>query len=80
MTERRHITRRPDGKWQDKREGATRPREIYPTQGDAERGAKDRLRDRPGGGEVVVHRPNHEIRDSDTINRRDPMPPRDRKH
>ena len=80
MAERRHITQRPDGQWQDKGEGVSRPREIFPTQGEAEASAKDRLRGLPGGGEVIIHRPNGQIRDSDTINRPDPFPPRDTKH
>jgi hypothetical protein len=80
MAERRHITKRPDGNWQDKGEGASRPRAIFPTQGEAEADAKERLRGVPGGGEVITHRPDGRIRDADTINRPDPFPPRDRKH
>jgi hypothetical protein len=37
--------------------------------------ATDALNSRPGG-EVVLHRPNGEIRDSNTINQPDPFPPR----
>ncbi|HWT95376.1 MAG TPA: DUF2188 domain-containing protein [Solirubrobacteraceae bacterium] len=80
MTDRRHITKRPDGQWQDKGEGKSRARELFPTQGAAEAAAKERLRQTPGGGEVITHRPNGQIRDSDTINRPDPNPPRDTKH
>jgi hypothetical protein len=80
MSERRHITRRPDGLWQDKGEGASRARKLFPTQGAAEADSKERLRGVPGGGEVVIHRPTGEIRDSDTIGRPDPFPPRDTKH
>jgi len=29
-----------------------------------------------GGGEVVIHRPNGEIRDKNTIGKSDPFPPR----
>jgi hypothetical protein len=75
--QRTHITKRPDGRWQDKPEGAERASGVYYTQADAEAAAKARLRGRPGGGEVVTHRPSGEIRDSDTINRPDPNPPRD---
>ncbi len=74
-----HITQRPDGQWAEKREGAQRASGLHDTQFSAEASAKDRLRNGPGG-EVVVHRPNGQIRDSDTINRHDPNPPRDRKH
>lgn len=76
MTERRHVTKRPDGQWQDKREGAKRAGFVRPTQGAAEGASKAHLKRTPGGGEVVVHRPTGEIRDSDTINRRDPNPPK----
>jgi hypothetical protein len=79
MAERRHITQRPDGDWNDRAEGASRGG-VHPTQAAAEAAAKERLRRLPGGGEVVVHRPDGSIRDSDTINRPDPNPPRDRKH
>jgi hypothetical protein len=78
--ERRHITKRPDGLWQDKAEGAGRARSLHPTQSAAEAAAKDRLYSTPDGGEVITHRPNGQIRDSDTINRPDPNPPRDTRH
>jgi Uncharacterized protein conserved in bacteria (DUF2188) len=80
MTERRHITKRSDGLCQDKGERATRPRKVFPTQGAAEADAKERLDRLPGGGELIVHHPSGQIRDSDTINRPDPNPPRDTKH
>lgn len=80
MTQRRHVTKRPDGQWQDKREGASRAGSVHRTQAEAEASAKDRVRHTPGGGEVVVHRPSGQIRDSDTINRKDPNPPRDTRH
>jgi hypothetical protein len=53
---------------------------VFPTQGDAEAYTKRRLEGLPGGGELIIHRPTGEIRDSDTINRPDPNPPRDTKH
>jgi hypothetical protein len=80
MPERRHITKRPDGQWQDKREGASRAGSLHPTQAAAEAAAKARLERTPGGGEVITHRPDGRIRDSDTINRPDPNPPRDSRH
>lgn len=78
--QRRHITKRPDGLWQDKAARAKRAGSLHPTQAAAEASAKARLRRTPGGGQVVIHRPTGEIRDADTINRRDPVPPRDRRH
>jgi Zn-dependent peptidase ImmA (M78 family)/DNA-binding XRE family transcriptional regulator len=78
--QRRHVTKRPDGNWQDKAEGAQRAGSLHPTQAAAEAAAKEVLRNRPSGGEVIVHRPDGTIRDSDTINRPDPNPPRDTRH
>jgi hypothetical protein len=78
--QRRHVTQRPDGQWADTAEGAQRAGGLYPTQGAAEAASKERLQNHPGGGEVVIHRPNGQIRDSDTINRPDPNPPRDTRH
>jgi hypothetical protein len=75
-----HVTRRPDGSWQYRQEGAQRASGIAPTQSAAEQQAKDSARRNPSGGEVTIHRPNGQIRDSDTINRRDPNPPRDTKY
>lgn len=60
--------------------GASRPASLHPTQTEAEASAKERLERRPGGGQVIVHRPSGEIGDVDTINRPDPNPPRDTKH
>ena len=74
--ERHHITKRPDGLWQDKREGAARASSLHPTQAEAEASATEHLYRTPGGGEVVIHRPDGQIRDSNTINRRDPYPPK----
>jgi len=78
--ERRHITKRPDGLWQEKPEGARRAGSVHSTQAAAEAAAKDKLRRARGGGEAIIHRPTGPIRDSDTINRRDPNPPGDKKH
>lgn len=74
-----HITQRPDGSWAETREGAQRASALHDKQAGAERSAKDRLRN-GSGGEVIIHRPNGQIRDSDTIGKADPFPPRDRKH
>ncbi len=74
--QRRHITLRPDGQWQDKLEGADRASGLYPTQGAAQAAATEHLNRTPGGGEVIIHRPDGQIRDTNTINRPDPFPPR----
>jgi hypothetical protein len=78
--QRRHVTKRSDGPWQDKAEGAQRAASLHPRQAGAEAASKAVLANRPGGGEVITHRPNGEIRDTDTINRRDLNPPKDTKH
>jgi hypothetical protein len=78
--QRRHVTQRPDGQWADRAEGAQRAGGLYPTQAEAAAAARQRLENRSGGGEVVIHRPDGRIRDSDTINRQDPFPPRDTRH
>lgn len=72
-----HVTRRPDGDWQVKREGATRASSCHPTQSDAAGRARDLAR--KNRVEVVIHRPGGRIRDSDSFGP-DPDPPRDRKH
>lgn len=75
---RRHVTKRPDGLWQDKAEGAKRAASLHQTQAAAEQASKRVARNLPGGAEVITHRgDNNQIRSSDTINRRDPNPPRD---
>jgi len=60
--------------------GRAARRSLHPTQAAAEAAAKARLKATPGGGEVVIHRPDGTIRDSDTINRADPSPPVDKRH
>lgn len=74
----RHVAPHPKGGWQEKREGAQKGTR-HPTQSAAEQKAKEIVR-REGGGEVVVHRRDGTIRDSDTIGKPDPCPPRDNKH
>lgn len=78
---RRHVTKRPDGLWQDKAEGASRAASLHQTQAEAESASKAVARNTPGGAEVVTHRgDNARIRSSDTINRNDPNPPLDSEH
>jgi hypothetical protein len=73
----RHVTQHPKGGWQDKQEGAQRGRRSA-TQREAEQKAKETVR-RQGGGEVTIHGRDGKIRDSDTIGKKDPFPPRDKK-
>ena len=78
--QRRHVTQRPGGQWADKAEGAERAGGLYNTQAEAQAAATQHLQNRSGGGEVVIHRPDGQIRNSNTINRPDPDPPRDTRH
>jgi hypothetical protein len=62
--------------WQVKPEGG-RPVSSHRTQGAAEQAAKPIARQNQS--EVVVHRPNGQIRDKDSFGN-DPNPPVDQKH
>ena len=77
MTSKRiHVVPHGDG-WATRRENAQRVGSTHRTQGDAIDTARDRAqRER---GEVIIHRPNGQIRDSDSYGN-DPFPPRDKKH
>ena len=77
MSKRVHVTPHPDGGWQTKREGASRAGSRHDTQADAiDRAREQAIRQ---SGEVVIHRPDGRIRDSDSYGN-DPNPPKDRKH
>ena len=76
-----HVTKnKTSGKWQAKREGATRASATANTQKEAEQMAKQ-FSANNGGGEVRIHKPSGPIRDSDTVSPgNDPCPPKDKKH
>ena len=66
-----------DGQWGVRREGGDRLTSIHPTQGEAiERGREIAINQQT---ELVIHRRDGTIRDSDSYGN-DPMPPRDRKY
>ncbi len=75
----RHVVRNPDGGWDIKKPNSERSSGHTDTQ----REGIDRAReivDRSGGGEVVIHRRDGRIRDSDTVPPgNDPNPPKDKK-
>ena len=76
----RHVVPNPDGGWDVRAPGANRASSHHNTQADAERRAKEIVRN-AGGGEVRIHGRDGRIRDSDTIAPgNDPYPPRDTKH
>lgn len=72
-----HVTKRPDGDWQVKREGAERASSTHRTQAEAAEQAREQARRERV--EVVIHRPDGRIRDSDSYGN-DPCPPKDEKH
>ena len=76
-----HITPRDGGRegWATKTAGAKRAEGIYPTQHEAEQRGREIL-DGRGGGELVTHDREGQIRSKDTIGRTDPFPPRDTEH
>ncbi len=75
-----HVSRRADGDWQAKKEGAEKASGIFDTQREAEKAAKD-FSANSGGGEVRIHGLDGKIRDSDTVKPAvDPNPPKDNVH
>ncbi len=73
------VTPRPDGKWQATTPGASRASSLQDTQRAAQQDAT-RFASNSGGGEVRIHGTDGRIRNSNTIGKPDPNPPRDRKH
>lgn len=62
--------------WGAKRAGASRAAARFDTQAEAHDAARG-LAERSGGGEVRDHRKdNNQIRNTDTIGKRDPNPPK----
>ena len=78
MTKKKDIHVVPrKGEWATIKEGATRAGTVVRTQTEAIDAAREQAkRERV---EVVIHRPDGTIRDSDSYGK-DPFPPRDNKH
>jgi uncharacterized protein YdaT len=75
----RHVVPSPEGGWDVKAPGADRSSAHVDTQQQGIDRAREIVHN-TGGGEVVIHRPDGTIRDSDTIRPgHDPDPPRDRR-
>jgi len=75
-----HVSRRANGDWQAKKEGAEKAGGIFDTQHEAEKAAKE-FSANSGGGEVRIHGLDGKIRDSDTVKPAiDPNPPKDWVH
>ncbi|WP_367188029.1 DUF2188 domain-containing protein [Branchiibius sp. NY16-3462-2] len=76
---RRHVVPNPAGGWDVQAPGGQRASAHADTQADAIGRARE-IVGNAGGGEVVIHGRNGQIRDSDTIAPgNDPNPPRDKK-
>jgi hypothetical protein len=75
----RTISKRPDGKWANKKNGASRASSIHDTQKEAIQAAKDQLRN-SGGGDLTVQGRDGKFRSKDTIGKSDPNPPKDTEH
>ena len=64
------------GDWTAKREGASRASGHFPTQAEAHDAARG-YAENGGGGEVRDHRKdNNQIRNTDTVGKKDPYPPK----
>jgi len=74
-----HITPNPEGGWDTQRAGGSRASSHHDTQAEAQKAATG-YAERSGGGEVRIHGRNGQLRNSNTIGKADPNPPRDRKH
>lgn len=75
----RHVTPDPDGGWDVRAPGSERASGHFDTQAEAYARARE-IVGNLGGGEVVIHGADGRIRNSNTIDRPDPDPPRDTKH
>jgi hypothetical protein len=68
----------PAGGWQAKRAGASRASSRHENQAAAQKAATKYAR--RDGGEVRIHGADGKLRNSNTIGKPDPFPPRDRLH
>jgi carbamate kinase len=75
----RHVVRNPTGGW-DVKVPAPHGRQLTSTRRLKASTALGGIVQNTGGGEIVIHRPNGLIRDSETVAPgHDPYPPRDRR-
>ena len=77
MGKNQHVTPRPDGQWQVIGENNQRATAITSTQQEAIEIGRNIARNQHS--ELVIHRPNGQIRDKDSYGN-DTNPPRDTKH
>lgn len=70
-----HVTKRPNG-WAAIKEGASKAASVHGTQSEAQQVARE-LSANSGGGELVTHDEQGQIRQKNTIPpAKDPFPPR----
>jgi hypothetical protein len=62
----RTVSRRPDGKWENKRNDASKASSVHDTQKDAQDAAREMLGNQ-GGGELSTKGTDGQIRDKDTV-------------
>lgn len=79
MSKHNRFVVKHGNEWAVKAAHAQRASGVYGTQSAAEKAAKDIVRNQ-GGGEVRIQGRDCLWRDSDTIDAKDPFPPRDKKH
>lgn len=76
----RTVSKRSDGSWANKKDGAKRAGSVHPTQREAAKAAHEML-ESSGGGELKIKGEDGKIRSKDTIPpAKDPFPPRDKEH
>lgn len=73
MGKNQHVTPHPDGGWQVKGAGNSRATVRTETQADAINIGREIARNQES--ELIIHRPNGQIRDKDSYGN-DPFPPR----
>jgi hypothetical protein len=72
----RTISRRSDGTWENKRNDASRASSVHETQAEAQKAAREMLKNQ-GGGELTTKGVDGRIRDKDTVAPgNDPNPPK----
>jgi hypothetical protein len=75
----RTVSRRPDGSWANKKDGASRAAGLHHTQAEAAKEAKEMLQN-SGGGELKIKNEQGKIRSKDTIAPGNESPVKDREH
>ena len=69
-----HVTKRPDGQWQAKTEGASRASAVAKTKAEAVDRARDLAKAQPLG-QVIIHKSDGKIQTEHTYGS-DPYPPK----